>query len=224
MSRLIESWASRLLSIDEISVASRIEWLITRRKFKKAQSLIQTILPKYCDVRKGIPFTLWPDDVYRTLYYLDNPQGFLKNSSFIVHCMAAHLEGLLKWFPGANKKLALGAQTKLLKDRALPSNLVNELLEFNRLAAVPAKHPSANSFLPSRLDVRSFTLREITLLLMVMRRLSIAIFALLKQQGINFQEEWKEYKPEWTKWNQITELYPVVIAARQHPPKGISEF
>ena len=224
MPRLVESLANRLLSVEEIAVANRIEWLVDHGKIKKAQSLIQDIFPKYCSVRGGIPFTLWPDDVYRPLYYLDDPPAFLKLSSFVVHCMGEHLEGLLKLFPGAHEKLALGAQSKQLKSEVLPSNLADELLEFNRLADVPAKHPSADPFLPRRLDVRSFTLREVTLLLMVMRQLSISLFALLKRQGIHFQEEWKEFKSEWIRWDRVTKLYPIVIAARQHPRKGIAEF
>ena len=216
MPRLVESLARRLLNVDEIAVAYRIEWLITQRKIRKAWSLLQDILPKYCRVRRGIPFTLWPDDVYRPLYYLDDPPAFLKQSSFIVHCMGEHLEGLLKLFPGAHEKLPLGAQTRLLKEKMLPSNLADELLEFNELADIPAKHPSADPFLPSRVDVRSFTLREITLLFMMMRYLSISIFALLKRRGIHFQEEWKEFKSEWIEWDRVTKLYPAVIAARQH--------
>jgi len=106
----------------------------------------------------------------------------------------------------------------------LPSDLADKLLEFNKVADVPAKHPSANPFLPRRLDVRSFTLKEVTLLLMVMRQMSISLFALLKRQGIYLQEEWKEFKSEWIKWNRVTKLYPSVIAARQHPPKEIAEF
>jgi len=224
MPRLVVSLANQLLSADETAVANRIEWLVDHGKTRKAKSLVQDILPKYCDVRRGIPFTLWPDDVYRPLYYLDDPQAFLTYSSFIVHCMGEHLEGLLKCFPEAHRKLALGAQTKLLEGKVLPSDLANELFEFNRVAAVPAKHPSANPLLPSRLDVRSFTLREVTLLLMVMRHLSISIFALLKRQGVQFQEEWKEFKSEWIEWDRVTKLYPIVIAARQHHPKEIAEF
>ena len=75
-----------------------------------------------------------PDDVYRTLYYLNNSIGFLECSSFIVHCMGEHLEGLLKLFPGAHEKLALGAQTKQLKGKVLPADLADKLLEFNKVA------------------------------------------------------------------------------------------
>jgi len=127
-------------------------------------------------------------------------------------------------FSGAHEKLARGIQTKQLKGGVLLSNLADKMLEFNRLVDVLGKHPSADPFLPRRLDARSFTLREVTLLLMVMRQLSISLFDLLKRQGIHLQQEWKEFKSEWIKWNSATKLYPSVIAARQHPPKEIAEF
>ena len=133
MSNSIMSFSDRLLSAEEIAVANRIEWLIKRKKYKKAKSLIQEIFPKYCDDRGGIPYTLWPSAIYRPLYYLNIPSFFTTTSSSTVHMMGEHLEGLLKWLPEANKKLALGAQIKLLKGKILPINLADNLLEFNNI-------------------------------------------------------------------------------------------
>lgn len=218
MPSVIKPFAIRLLSNDEIAIAKRIQWLIDRRKMKKAQSLVEEIFPKYWAIKEEIPYTLYPDFVYRSLYYLDHPKLFLTDSSYIVHKMGEHLESLLKLLPGSKSNLSLGAQSQFLKGKALPSDLAHDLLEFNSVADIPAKHSSANTSLPSRLDVRSFTLEEITLLLMVMRRLSISLFAILKNQGINLREGWKAYDPDWAKWNRLSELYPAVIAAREHSP------
>jgi len=60
--------ANLLLSVEKIALANKNELLVVHEEIRKAQSLIQNIFPKYFSVREGFPFTLWPDDVYRTLY------------------------------------------------------------------------------------------------------------------------------------------------------------
>lgn len=87
--------------------------------------------------------TLWPDDVYRPLYYLDNPEPYISLTRFMISMMGAHLEGLLNQLIGSENNLPLGAKIHFLVSKnKISEDLSFQLFEFNN-TYIRAKHPSA---------------------------------------------------------------------------------
>ncbi|MBI2185134.1 MAG: hypothetical protein HYU39_09275 [Thaumarchaeota archaeon] len=132
-------------------LVDRLCWLIENEKKNQAWTLLEDIFPVYWKERNGIPYTLWPVIVYRALYYLDWPNLYARDTRYSLWLMGAHLEGLMHVMPGCVVGRPLGYMVKNLKNKnELPDDLTADLLEFNRVANIPAKHLAADAFLPKR--------------------------------------------------------------------------
>ena len=84
----------------------------------------------------------------------------------------------------------------------LSPKLAEELLKFNALINVPSKHFGA--YVPTRwLDERTFSVLEVSSALVIMRRLSIQLFAILNMNGVVLPSAWPELKDEWLSWSRL---------------------
>jgi hypothetical protein len=214
MRKQIFHLAESILSENEIALANRLYYLIRRRRITKAWTLLEQVLPKFWKEEKGILRTLWPDSVYRTLYYLDEPIDFVRNPRHMIVLMGNHLEGLLEHLMDIHGSPLGGLITAFSKTR--DARLTPSLREFNKIY-VRAKHPSADPFLEKRLDRRTFSTREAIFCLIIMRHLSIQLFDLLRENGKPLEEEWKPIDSEWLSWDREEPISPArgVIPLRE---------
>jgi hypothetical protein len=82
----------------------------------------------------------------------------------------------------------------------LPPDLAEHLQKFNKAVNVPAKHPSA--YMPTKnLGERTFSVLETAYALVLMRKLSIQLFGILKTRGINLPEQWSPFNDKWLSWS-----------------------
>jgi hypothetical protein len=203
-----------LLGKNEIALANRLDYLVKKRKMDKAWALLEQILPKFWKDERGVLRTLFPDSVYRTLYYLNEPYDFIRSPRYMIVLMGNHLEGLLEHLTtiyGAPLGRLINALLKIRSTR-----LTSSLLEFNKIY-VRAKHPSADPFLETRLDQRTFSTREAIFCLIIMRHLSIRLFNLLRKNGKPLGK-WKPIDSEWLSWNREEPISPArgVVTLREH--------
>ena len=215
MRERISHLAEKLLAEKEIALANRLDYLIKGRRMRKAWALFEQVLPKFWKEENDVLRTLSPDNIYRTLYYLDEPYDFLRSPRHMIVLMGNHLEGLLEHLMDIHGP-PLGSLINALS-RTVSTSLSLPLLEFNKIY-VRAKHPSADPFLETRLDRRTFSTREAIFCLIVMRHLSIKLFNLLRESGKPLVEEWKKIDPEWPSWNLEEPISPArgVISLREH--------
>lgn len=205
MRKRISHLAQSILSENETALASRLYYLIKQRKMTKAWALLEQILPKFWRGEKNSLRTLWPDGVYRTLYYLDEPYDFVRNPRHMIVLMGNHLEGLLERLMGIHGSPLGCLITAFAKIR--DKRLTQLLREFNKIYVL-AKHPSADPFLEKRLDRRTFSARDAIFCLIIMRHLSIQLFDLLRENGKPLEEGWKPIDPEWLSWDREEPISP----------------
>ena len=168
--------------------------------------LVSEILPTYCEKRGESSYTLEPDPIYRPLYYLHmyaNTRHFKENTRIFLINASSHLEGCLLWltktpprYRSPSKpfgRLVIG----LLEEGILSKELADQLLRFNKLVNVPAKHMTAFFQPHSRIDKRTFTCSDASLVFMAMRKLSIELFKILQKRGIGLPQGWREFDDNW---------------------------
>lgn len=203
------------IALRDIVVTEKIDYI--KKEFQRfcveLDEIFQSKLGK--EGMKGVLRTLSPDNVYRTLYYLDEPNDFIRSPRHMIVLMGNHLEGLLEHLTDIHGSPLGGLINALSKTRSI--SLTSPLLEFNKIY-VCAKHPSADPFLETRLDRRTFSACEAIFCLIVMRHLSIKLFDLLRENGKALVEEWKQLDPEWLSWNRDEPISPArgVIPLREH--------
>ena len=111
----IISLARDLLTPEDYPIVDYLYDLISNEKTRTAWSLLQNIFPKYWTCEGGLR-TLWPDEIYRPLYYLDNASQYIDSTRSRISYMGEHLEGLL-YYLDEPKKLSLGRQIHRLKKK-----------------------------------------------------------------------------------------------------------
>lgn len=212
----VSDLADSLLTEKEVALAERLNYLIETGKMRQAWTLLEQILPKFWKEERGVFRTLSPDSVYRTLYYLDEPHIFVRVPRHMIALMGDHLQGLLDHLADRRYGLPLGRLVNTLRNaKQLPRDLASQLLEFNSVY-IRAKHLSADPFLQTRLDLRTFSTREAILSLIIMRQLSMRLFDLLKKKGKPLPEDWKQIDSEWLTWNRESPVVDRVIPLREH--------
>lgn len=207
----IERLAHEILDERELRLASHLSMLLSNSRWD-AGSLIEDILPVYCEKRGDSLYTLDPDSIYRPLYYL-HLYGKVMNlmrefTRFFVAMTGAHLEASL--FLLANTRLGSKSDSKtfgrivsrLEKEEILSSELASQLSKFNETVNVPAKHFNAFYVPHSRLDKRTFSIADAALDFIMMRKLSMRLFELVKFEGVDLSPHWKEFREEWLSWNR----------------------
>jgi hypothetical protein len=162
-----------LLDEKEIAVADRLDFLIEKEpEMWKAWALLEQVLPIFWIVEGKYLHTRAPVFVYRALYYLNHPHDFVNNSRKMILMMGNHLEGLLVHLLDLHNR-PLGDLSYYLS-KANQTGLSSSLLKFNEVYR-RAKHMSGDSFLPTRLDQRTFSTREAVYCLFVMAQSGASI-------------------------------------------------
>jgi hypothetical protein len=82
---------------------------------KCAWSLLEQILPKYWMRKRGALCTLSPDNIFRPIYYLNEPYKFKGHPRFMIELMGNHLEGLLEYLLDLHSSGTLGKHRNIVK-------------------------------------------------------------------------------------------------------------
>jgi hypothetical protein len=203
----IERLAFDLLDQRELQLANHLSLLLGDDKWD-AGPLVEEILPVYWEKVGDILQNLQPGNIYRPLYYIHkwSSEGDFKNSTrAYMDVISGHLEGCLQNLlksPSQHRAMsrAFGPLVaKLKKMGILSEELADHLWKFNSIINVPAKHFGA--YAPTRrLDERTFSVIETVYAIVIMRKLSIQLFALLQANGVPLPQRWPEFKNEWLSW------------------------
>ena len=203
----VEQLAFDLLDQRELQLAKHLSLLLGDDKWD-AGPLVEEILPVYWEKVGDILQNLEPGNIYRPLYYIHkwSSEGDFKNSTrAYMDVISGHLEGCLQNllpFPSEHRAMsrAFGPLvTQLKKTGNLSAELADHLWKFNAVINVPAKHFAA--YAPTRLlDERTFSAIETVYAIVIMRKLSMQLFALLKANGVSLPHGWPEFKDEWLSW------------------------
>jgi hypothetical protein len=206
MSR-IEQLALDLLDQNELQLADHLLLLLSDDKWD-AGPVFENMLPVYWQKVGDILETLEPDNIYRALYYIHTWSSlgdFKDRTRAYMDVISAHIEGCLQNLlklpaHGRTMEKAFGPATiSLYKKNILSEKLTRELLRFNEVINVPAKHFGA--YAPTRrLDERTFGSIETVYAIVLMRKLSIQLFELLKADGVTLPQSWPSFKEEWLSW------------------------
>ena len=217
MQNQIEALVNSLLDDNEIAIAERLDFLIENEKeMWKAWALLEQILPVFWIVEGEYLHTRAPAFVYRTIYYLNHPQEFVRNPRYMIFMMGNHLEGLLVHLLNLRNR-PLGDLSHYLS-KFNQAELSAYLLKFNAIYC-RTKHMSGDPFLETRLDQKTFSTREAVYCLLITRNLSIRLFDLLKKAGKPLSEDWKQINPQWFTWDNEEPISHgrTVISKSQQP-------
>ena len=205
----ISQLASEALDERELQLAERLAYLLDDDKWDAA-SLIESIIPVYWERVDEWDQTLDPDNVFRPLYYIHgnatvNSETFRENTRAYMLFISGHIEGCLQQLmplPRDDRKISktFGPLVARLKKKGvLPADLAAQLWKFNEAINVPSKHFGA--YMPTRrLRERTFSVIETAWALVIMRRLSMQLFDLLKTRGRSLPRQWPAFKEEWLTW------------------------
>lgn len=204
----IESLAGQLLDADELAIATHLTQLFNDPE-GDAEAILAAIMPKYSEKRDDHEFTLSPDSIYRPLFYVQGYGGrsdFAEVTRTFLNNVSAHLEGCLDQLsrtPSRNRSQTgpFGPMLiQLRKDAVIPENLADELAAFNRIVNVRSKHFKAHQ--PTRrLDERTFSVGEASLAFVMMRKLSIQLFEIMRARGVSLPTDWPLFDKEWLTWS-----------------------
>ena len=202
----ITFFAKRFLDGKELELGFYLSTILCNPKCNLAGILVSQILPMYWEKRGDTSYTLEPDPIYRPLYYVEmyaNGRDFKENTRIFLDNAAGHIEGCLLWltktpprFRGSPKPFG-GLVYELFREGILEKELAEQLLAFNKLFNIPAKHMTAYYRPRSRLDERTFSCLDAALGLMVMRKLSIELFKILTERGISLPQSWPDFDDDW---------------------------
>lgn len=187
--------AKKLLEKRELDLSNHLSQLLGRPG-RSAYALIGEILPVYHDGRQ----VLEPRNIYRSLNYIHveaAKSGDPYMVRYFIHTMGGHLETCLYHFDFRYHNLSLGVVVKGLRNQGiLLPELAQALFDFNKIYT-HAKHLDDPLVLPSSMDERSFSFRDGALAFLIMRKLSMQVFRLLKRKGATIPEDWREFDDRW---------------------------
>jgi hypothetical protein len=206
---IIERLAVDLLDMREWQLAERLALVLDDETYD-AGSLVADMIPIYKERVDGRVRTLFPDNIYRPLYYIHSwstQNNFREITRAYMGVISSHLEGCLMVLtssppaPYGVSPKPFGRLVGPLKETGILSmELADQLWRFNAAINIPSKHFGA--YLPSHwLDERTFSVFETACALVIMRRLSIQLFELLKMKGLALPQGWPELKDEWLLWS-----------------------
>jgi hypothetical protein len=205
----ISELANEVLDKRELQLAERLAHLFDDDKWDAA-SLIESIIPVYWEHVDDLDRTLDPDSVFRPLYYIHihagtNSKAFRENTRSYMLSISGHIEGCLQQLmplPTDDRKIskAFGPLVaRLKKEEILPEDLAKLLWKFNEAINIPSKHFGA--YIPTRrLKERTFSVIETAWALVIMRKLSMQLFDLLKTRGRTLPRQWPAFNEEWLTW------------------------
>jgi hypothetical protein len=207
----IEQLAVDLLDEREWQLANRLA-LILDDDMYDASSLVEEMIPIYWERVGDRKHTLLPDNIYRPLYYIhrwSNNRNFRDNTRGYMMVISAHLEGCLIYLTscppskyGVSPRPFGRLVGPLKRSGILSSELADQLWKFNAAINIPSKHFDA--YIPTHwLNERTFSVFETSCALVMMRKLSMQLFAILKANGVVLPYGWPEFKDEWLSWSRM---------------------
>lgn len=166
----------------ERAVASRFANLM-EQSGDAIQPFVLDILPVYYHGDK----TLDPQGVYRSLMYVYT-YAHVGDSRGLILMAGEHLESCLECLGGYG--LPLGKLIDVFHEKnVISSALATKLFYFNKVVFVPAKHMGAINRLESDINRRTFSYVDAACAFMMMRKFSIALFAILKSHGVSLSQK-----------------------------------
>jgi len=210
MMAMIEQLAADLLDEREWQLANRLALILDDDAYD-ASSLVEEIIPIYWERVGDRKRTLLPDNIYRPLYYIhrwSNNRNFRDSTRGYMMFISAHLEGCLMYLassPPSRRGVSPRPFGRLVdplkRSGILSSELANHLWRFNAAINIPSKHFDA--YIPTHwLDERTFSVFETSCAFVMMRKLSMQLFAILKVNGVALPYGWPEFKDEWLSWSR----------------------
>lgn len=203
----IERLAFDLLDQRELQLADHLSMLLGDDKWD-AGPLIEEILPVYWEKVGDRSQNCHPGNIYRPLNYVhvwSSEGGFKDSTRAYMDVISGHIEGCLQNLlklpiHGRAMERAFGpAVLQLKKQKILSAELADQLWRFNKVINVPAKHFGA--YAPTNwLDERTFSVIETVYAIVIMRKLSMQLFTLLRDNGVSLPHEWPEFRDEWLSW------------------------
>jgi hypothetical protein len=206
----VELLAHDVLDERELRLAAHLSLLLGDPE-RDAAPLIEEILPIYLEKHGNATRVLTPDSIYRPLYYV---HGYAEQREFGRHTQAFiddicnHLEGCLEWLTPHPPKSRhpsgpfgnLAAQ--LYKAGTLPRPSADQLARFNKVVNASSKWFTARPVAKSNPAVKAFSTLEAALAFVMMRKLSIQLFGVLKAKGVSLPQGWKDFREEWLSWER----------------------
>jgi hypothetical protein len=122
-----------------------------------------------------------------------------------MHMTGQHIESCLKCLAEYAPRIPLSLRYQPLGKRlieelekagVLPLGLAEQLLTFTFVINVPAKHIAAKS-VNAELDKRTFGVLDAALAFVIMRKLSIQLFDILRDNGVVLPQGWKDFDENW---------------------------
>lgn len=205
----IEVLATGLLNQQELQLAERLALLLDDDTLDSG-SLIEDIIPIYWERVVDRLRNLSPGIIYRPLFYVHS-QGSLRKfknrTRTFMTFISSHLEGCLLCLTSSPPRYGspprpFGRLVGPLKNAGVLSDeLADQLWRFNEAINVSSKH--FNAYMPTDwLDERTFTVKEAACAFLLMRKLSIRLFALLQANGVILPHGWPDFKTEWLSWSR----------------------
>jgi hypothetical protein len=207
----IEQLAVDLLDQREWQLVKRLALILDDDAYD-AGSLVAEMIPIYWERVGDRERTLFPDNIYRPLYYIhgwSTMRNFRDRTRAYVMVISGHLEGCLMYLTSSPPSQygvpsqPFGRLVRPLKESGiLSAELAEQLWKFNAAINVPSKH--FGTYVPTHwLDERTFSVFEAACSLVLMRKLSMKLFEILKTNGVILPHGWPEFKDEWLSWSRM---------------------
>ncbi len=211
----ITDLANEMLDEKELKLADHLALLLADDRFDSG-SFILTTIPMYWETVGDRSRSLEPDPIYRPLYYVHGYGGtrnFEEKTRVFIDNVSAHIEGCLLYLTPSPPRFRAptrpfgGLVAQLKESGILSDELAGDLWKFNEVANVPSKHFGAYTPTPW-LDERTFSIKEAAYAFVMMRKLAIQLFALLKTNGADLPHYWPEFKEDWLVLSPLIEERP----------------
>lgn len=205
----IERFTVEIFDQKELQLSGHLAFLLEDDSCDSS-SLVEEMIPIYWEGVGDRKRTLFPDNIYRPLYYIhvwSNTCNFRDSTRAYMMVISGHLEGCLMYLTSSPPSQygvpsqPFGRLVRPLKASGiLSAELADQLWKFNDIINVPSKHFS--TYVPTHwLDERTFSVFETACALVLMRKLSIKLFEILKVNGVILPHGWPEFKDEWLSWS-----------------------
>lgn len=205
----IERFAVEIFDQKELQLSRHLAFLLEDDSCDSS-SLVEEMIPIYWEGVGDRKRTLFPDNIYRPLYYIhvwSSTCNFRDSTRAYMMVISGHLEGCLMYLTSSPPSQygvpsqPFGRLVRPLKASGiLSAELADQLWKFNAAINVPSKH--FGTYVPTHwLDERTFSVFETTCALVLMRKLSMKLFEILKVNGVILPHGWPEFKDEWLSWS-----------------------
>jgi hypothetical protein len=207
----IEMFAHHFLDQEEVELADHLAELLDDDKYNTFLFLVP-ILPRYWKKKGNVTVALPPRSIFKTLSYVHSTAGlreFAHKTRDFLADVSGFLEGCLFHLqfdvgPYAHSNLTFGQLVAALEKRgSLSKELASNLWAFNKTVNISSKH--FDSFpMPEGLDEHTFSVRDAACAFVMMRKLAIPLFELLRQKGV-LDAAWPSFDKRLIYWFPMME-------------------